>query len=149
MRRRPAPDQLSRAELATLVLLANGRQTSELAVELGVTRNTVTVHRRRALRKLDAPSLQDAVMNALRAGIIRPDAIVTGPYRFLPQLAAAQARLNAIHRLANRPDLADDPVAAELRQIIEGPFRIPRTRRSPHAGGLRGGRAGGWSAVPE
>ena len=118
-RRQLGPDELSRSELAILHLLANGRDPYQLAAELGLTRNTVQVHRNRAYRKLGAVDLTGAVLAALQAGVMRPDAIVTGPHRHLPQIAAAQATLDAVHVFADGLETGGYPhIAAQLRRIL-------------------------------
>ena len=121
-RRRLAPDELSPSELTILHLLANGRQPGELAAELHLTPNTIRVHRRRALCKLGADNLHDAVLTALRTHRMRPDAIVTGPLRFMPQLAAAHAKLNAVRAFADGLETGGYPdIARELRKILDPP----------------------------
>lgn len=127
-RRRLGPTELSPSELAVLHLLANGRDPYDLAAELGLTRNTVQVHRNRAYRKLGAVDLTSAVLTALQVGLMRPDAIVTGPLRRLAVLASAPAKLAAVQDWAATTRHSE--AAAEIHRILG----TPHDRRTRHDG---------------
>lgn len=61
---------LTRRELDVLQLLASGRSVTEIAEELYLSVHTVRNHVRAVLAKLDARSQLDAVVRAVRAGVI-------------------------------------------------------------------------------
>ena len=108
---------LSPAEHAVLHLLANGRSVTGIAMDLGITPDTVARHRRNAFRKLQATDLPGAILTAFQRGILRPDDMVTGPHRWTIRLADAQAKLAAVHRLA-RGLGPGHPVARRLHAIL-------------------------------
>jgi DNA-binding NarL/FixJ family response regulator len=63
---------LTRREGEILALLAAGRQRSEIAEELVISRKTVAKHIERILAKLGVHSESQAVGRALREGIVEP-----------------------------------------------------------------------------
>jgi len=63
------PD-LTRRELDVLRRLARGEANRAIAVELGISENTVKNHVRSILEKLQASSRSEAVVSALRLGIV-------------------------------------------------------------------------------
>jgi DNA-binding NarL/FixJ family response regulator len=69
-RARPGVTPLTAREQETLVLLAAGASTEEVAERLGVTRNTVRNHVQRVLDKLGARSKLEAVAIARREGLL-------------------------------------------------------------------------------
>ncbi len=62
---------LSRRERDVLCLLAEGRRTKEIAVELGISPKTVETYRARLGNKLRIETLAGLVKYAIRAGITR------------------------------------------------------------------------------
>lgn len=66
----PAQWRLSPRETEVLTLLGNGKGTSEIAVELGVSAATVRNHIDHLLRKLNVHSRTEAVALAFRSGLL-------------------------------------------------------------------------------
>jgi len=62
--------RLTARELGVLRATAEGRTAQEVAEGLGLSVHTVRTHRRNAVSKLDARSTFEAVMLAVRAGLI-------------------------------------------------------------------------------
>lgn len=71
---RPPPTRtraaLAPREVEVLQVLATGKSTQEAAAELGISVHTLRTHLKKSMTKLDARSKLDAIMQALRAGII-------------------------------------------------------------------------------
>ena len=67
------PDRLTERELDVLSLVVAGRRNKEMAVELGISENTVKFHLRNILDKLHAQSRAEMVATAVREGLL-PDA---------------------------------------------------------------------------
>jgi len=65
--------QLSNREVLILQAIAEGRSTGEIASELFISRFTVQTHIRNILAKLDVHSKLEAVLLALRHGLIHVD----------------------------------------------------------------------------
>lgn len=65
--------QLSNREVLILQAIAEGRSTGEIASQLFISRFTVQTHIRNILAKLDVHSKLEAVLVALRHGLIRVD----------------------------------------------------------------------------
>jgi DNA-binding NarL/FixJ family response regulator len=65
--------QLSNREVLILQAIAEGRSTGEIASQLFISRFTVQTHIRNILAKLDVHSKLEAVLLALRHGLIRVD----------------------------------------------------------------------------
>jgi DNA-binding NarL/FixJ family response regulator len=63
---------LSRRELEVLNVMAEGGSDKEIADRLTISHNTVRKHVQNIIRKLDAHSKLEAVVNAVRHGVIRP-----------------------------------------------------------------------------
>jgi len=63
--------ELSYRELQILKLVAQGLRNREIAVALDISENTVQVHIRKILSKLDAKDRTAAVATAVRRGLIR------------------------------------------------------------------------------
>ena len=61
---------LTGREAEVLRLIAHGRTYSQVAVELGMSVNTVGTHIKRAYRKLDVHSAAAAVMRAIQLHLI-------------------------------------------------------------------------------
>ena len=61
---------LTARELEVLRLVALGRTTPEIAQELAISSHTVLNHIRNLRRKLDAPTKLEAVLTAIRLGIL-------------------------------------------------------------------------------
>lgn len=64
--------RLSHRQLQVLRLMALGRRTAQIAAELGITEHTVRNHIRHLRAKLDARTQLDAVVAAMRLGILDP-----------------------------------------------------------------------------
>jgi DNA-binding NarL/FixJ family response regulator len=64
-------DPLSHRERHVLQLVAEGRSTKEVALELGVAFKTVESHRTRLMRKLDIHNTAGLVRYAIRRGLVR------------------------------------------------------------------------------
>ena len=74
-RGQPGPRQIPRAlaprEVEVLQVLATGASTEDAAARLGITTHTVRTHVKNAISKLEVGSKLEAVLIALRAGLIR------------------------------------------------------------------------------
>jgi DNA-binding NarL/FixJ family response regulator len=66
-------DDLSDREREVLVLVSNGATNREIAQELTITENTVKVHLRHILEKLDLRNRQQAAAYAVREGLLDTD----------------------------------------------------------------------------
>lgn len=66
---RRASALLSPREREVLQLLAEGRNTKQVAADLGITRSTVGVHRHRIMRKLNVDSAAEMIKWAIREGL--------------------------------------------------------------------------------
>jgi len=64
---------LSERERDVLRLLAQGRRTKEIAVELGLSPKTVETYRARLMTKLGIDNLSGLVRFAIRAGLVSPE----------------------------------------------------------------------------
>jgi DNA-binding NarL/FixJ family response regulator len=64
---------LSERQVQILQMIANGLGTKQVARELGITQKTVHNHLNAIYRRLDAQSLTQAVLSAVRLGIIDLD----------------------------------------------------------------------------
>ena len=62
--------RLTRRELEVLRMVALGRATEQIAVELGLSQHTVRNHVRNLRHKLDAKTKLDAVLTAMRLGFL-------------------------------------------------------------------------------
>lgn len=72
--RSPAvPETLTERELDVLRLLARGLANKEIGRALGISEDTVKTHVSRVLAKLGARSRTQAVLNAMRAGLVHAD----------------------------------------------------------------------------
>jgi DNA-binding NarL/FixJ family response regulator len=61
---------LSSRELNVLGLVARGLSNKQIAIKLGISDKTVRNHLSRIFRKLDAGNRTQAVMNAMRVGLL-------------------------------------------------------------------------------
>ena len=68
-------DKLTNRELDVLRLMARGRRNEEIASELVVTEQTVKNHVTNIFRKLDVETRVEAVLYALRAGLVSLETI--------------------------------------------------------------------------
>ena len=75
----PAPATLTRRELQVLHLVALGRGTAAIAEEMGISQHTVRNHVRNFRGKLDASTKLEAVITALRLGILEWTGESVGP----------------------------------------------------------------------
>jgi DNA-binding NarL/FixJ family response regulator len=67
------PDHLTVRELEVLRLVTAGRRNKEIALELGISENTVKYHLRNILEKLHAQSRTEVATRALREGLVTSD----------------------------------------------------------------------------
>jgi DNA-binding NarL/FixJ family response regulator len=67
------PDRLTVRELEVLRLVTAGRRNKEIALELGISENTVKYHLRNILEKLHAQSRTEVATRALREGLVTSD----------------------------------------------------------------------------
>ena len=65
-----APDRLTARELEVLRLVTAGLRNKEIAVQLGISENTVKYHLRNILEKLHAQSRTEVATYALREGLV-------------------------------------------------------------------------------
>lgn len=68
--RRAAPAELSKRELHVLQEVAGGRSNKQIAGRLGISEKTVRNHLSRAFSKLRATNRTEAVLNAMRVGLL-------------------------------------------------------------------------------
>lgn len=69
----PSPDRLSPRELELLQLVAEGLSNKAIGQRLSVSVNTVKYHMKNILQKLGAQNRTEAVMMAIRSGLIKPE----------------------------------------------------------------------------
>jgi NarL family two-component system response regulator LiaR len=72
------PETLSERETGVLRLLAQGYSNKELARALGISEKTVKTHVTNILGKIHASSRTQAVLYALRSGLVSPDTLGKG-----------------------------------------------------------------------
>ena len=68
-----SPDRLSPRELELLKLVAEGLSNKAIGQRLSVSVNTVKYHMKNILQKLGAQNRTEAVMMAIRSGLIKPE----------------------------------------------------------------------------
>jgi len=72
--RLPEPDEprpeLSTRELEVLQLIVHGKSNKEIAVVLGLSANTVAVHRANIMQALDIHNTAELVVHAIRTGLV-------------------------------------------------------------------------------
>jgi len=72
--RLPAPDEprpeLSTRELEVLQLIVHGKSNKEIAVVLGLSANTVAVHRANIMQALGIHNTAELVVHAIRTGLV-------------------------------------------------------------------------------
>lgn len=61
---------LSVRELEVLQLMANGKSSKSIALELFVSTNTIEAHRKQILKKMEAKNMAEAISIAFRNKII-------------------------------------------------------------------------------
>ena len=64
--------QLSAREIQVLRLIAMGRSNKEIAAILGVSANTVAVHRTNLMATLDIHKAAELVLIAVKKGLVSP-----------------------------------------------------------------------------
>lgn len=69
----PERPHLSGRELEVLRLVAEGQETLNIAEDLGISPHTVRNHIRNFRNKLSAPTKLEAVLTAMRLGIVDPE----------------------------------------------------------------------------
>ncbi len=69
----PSPDRLSPRERELLQLVAEGLSNKAIGQRLSVSVNTVKYHMKNILQKLGAQNRTEAVMMAIRSGLLKPD----------------------------------------------------------------------------
>jgi len=69
----PTQNVLTKTEIKVLDLLGRGMSNKELAVELGCQVKTIKNHLNNAFHKLDVSSRTEAVVKAIKLGIISPE----------------------------------------------------------------------------
>ena len=69
----PPQNVLTKTEIKVLDLLGRGMSNKELAIELGCQVKTIKNHLNNAFHKLDVSSRTEAVVKAIKLGIISPD----------------------------------------------------------------------------
>ena len=67
----PERDRLTDREVGVLTLLAEGKESGQVAIVLGLSVHTVRDHMKRIRLKLDARSSAHCVAIAFRAGVLR------------------------------------------------------------------------------
>lgn len=65
-------EHLTPREVEVLRALGNGLSTPEISARLGITRNTLRTHVHNIIGKLGARSKLEAVLTAIRLGIVDP-----------------------------------------------------------------------------
>ncbi len=70
--REQADESLSDREMEVLRLLVDGQTNKEIALNLGITENTVKYHLRRILEKLHLRNRAQVVAYAVQRGLVRP-----------------------------------------------------------------------------
>jgi DNA-binding CsgD family transcriptional regulator len=68
----PSPVVLTPRQRETLILIAEGETTKEIAAALGVTFKTAASHRARLMEKLDIHSTAGLVRYSVRMGLVQP-----------------------------------------------------------------------------
>jgi DNA-binding NarL/FixJ family response regulator len=61
---------LTARELEVLQLVANGKSSKAIAIELFISSNTIEAHRKQILKKMEAKNMAEAISNAFRNKII-------------------------------------------------------------------------------
>lgn len=61
---------LTARELEVLQLVANGKSSKAIAIELFISSNTIEAHRKQILKKMEAKNMAEAISNAFRNRII-------------------------------------------------------------------------------
>jgi two-component system NarL family response regulator len=69
---KPDHRALSRRELQVATLLAEGKTAPDIAAELHISPNTVDVHRRNLMRKLEVHNVVELTKYAIRTGLVLP-----------------------------------------------------------------------------
>ena len=108
-RRQPAgrPERLTERELEVLQLVTAGQRNKEIAVELGISENTVKFHLKNIVEKLHAQNRAELAARAVREGLV-PD------------------RRDCMPRESRRPARAD-PAPPSHRGRRRGPPLAPRS----------------------
>jgi DNA-binding NarL/FixJ family response regulator len=65
------PIQLTKREAQLLLLIADGFTDPAIAIELSISKNTVSTHRKKLLRKMEVHNSAHLVKKACMMGLIR------------------------------------------------------------------------------
>ncbi len=147
--------QLSEREREILRLMATGATNQQIAVELGISINTVKVHLRNIFAKIGARSRTEATMHAVRSGIvdIATNARVAPPQSVptpSPSAVAAPAlggtrRQRLILAIAA---ISVGAVIVALLVVANGQGRAPLPATQPTTEVLLGRETLSWSEIP-
>jgi DNA-binding NarL/FixJ family response regulator len=67
---KPSAHQLTPRELEVLQLIVHGKSNKEIATVLGLSANTVNVHRANIMQALEIHNTAELVVHAIRAGLV-------------------------------------------------------------------------------
>ncbi len=65
------PVMITRREKEILLLLADGFKTTEIARKCYLSEDTISTHRKNIIKKFSAKNITDAVVKAMRHGLIK------------------------------------------------------------------------------
>jgi len=65
-------ERLTSRQTQTLILIAGGKTTQEIASALGISFKTAAAHRVRLMQRLGLHKSADVVRYAIRAGVVQP-----------------------------------------------------------------------------
>jgi DNA-binding NarL/FixJ family response regulator len=70
MENEPTKSRITTRENQLLLLIADGFTDPEIAIELGISKNTVSTHRKKLLKKLEAKNSAHLVKKACLMGLV-------------------------------------------------------------------------------
>ncbi|MBU6334578.1 MAG: hypothetical protein KGS47_09260 [Chloroflexi bacterium] len=147
--------QLSEREREILRLMATGATNQQIAVELGISINTVKVHLRNIFAKIGARSRTEATMHAVRTGIVevaggvRVPTVPTvqpAPQPLPPAPAPADARRRQL--VLSIAAIGVGALVVALLVVANGQGRAPAPPAQPTAEVLLGRETLSWSEIP-